>query len=126
MHPNATAAMPLQEWDIIITTARKVDNRVVDVEGNESWRGLKIHAVPLIRYMGNGTEGLQELREAIEVETEGLLIPPQVRQLAYPSAVTEMRQNGGIATSTVVFIVFGSRVAHSFIKKCIIEVWMWY
>jgi len=48
-NPNATAEMALQYRDIIITAARTVDKGVVDVEENESWERLKIHAVPLIR-----------------------------------------------------------------------------
>jgi len=46
---NATAEMALQYRDIIITAARTVDKGVVDVEENESWERLKIHAVPLVR-----------------------------------------------------------------------------
>jgi len=54
-HQNAIAEMALQYRDIIITGARTVDKVVVDVEENESWETLKIHSVPLIRYMRNGT-----------------------------------------------------------------------
>jgi len=35
--------------------------RVMDVEENESWERPKIHAVPLIRYMGKRTQGLQKM-----------------------------------------------------------------
>jgi len=55
-HPNATAEMDLQYRNMIITAARTVNKGVVDVEENESWERLKIHAVPLIRYIGKGTE----------------------------------------------------------------------
>jgi len=54
-HPNATAEMALQYCDIINTAARTVDKGVMDGEENESWERLKIHAVPLIQYMGKGT-----------------------------------------------------------------------
>jgi len=62
-HPNATAQMALQYRDIIITAARTADKGVVDVEENEFWERLEIHAVPRIRYMGIGTEGLQKMGE---------------------------------------------------------------
>jgi len=48
-HQNATAGMAMQYHDIIITAARTVDRGVVDVEENETWERLKIHAVPLVR-----------------------------------------------------------------------------
>jgi len=58
---NATAEIAMQYRDIIITAARTVDKGVVDVEENESWERLEIHAVPLLRYIGKGTEGLQKM-----------------------------------------------------------------
>jgi len=57
-HQNATAAMPLMYREVIITAARMVDKGVTNIEKNESWERLKIHAVPLVRYMGKETEGL--------------------------------------------------------------------
>jgi hypothetical protein len=50
-HRNATAEMAMQCRDIIITAVRTVDRGVVDVEENKTWERLKIHAVPLVRYM---------------------------------------------------------------------------
>ena len=57
MLQNATAEMALGYRDMIIKAARTVDNGVVNVKVNESWEWLTIHTVPLIHYMGNGTEG---------------------------------------------------------------------
>jgi len=62
-HLNGTAEMARQSRDIIIAGARTVNKEVIDVEENESWERLKIHTVPLIRYMGKGTEGLPTMRE---------------------------------------------------------------
>jgi len=76
-HPNATSEMPLQCRNIIITAARTVDKGVVDVEENQSCERLMIHTVPLIRYMGKGTEGLQKMREKFEAQNEGIVIPTQ-------------------------------------------------
>jgi hypothetical protein len=74
-HQNATGEMPLQYRDIILKAARTVDKGVIDVEENETWERLNIHAVSLVRYMGKGTEGLQKMREEFEAENEGLVIP---------------------------------------------------
>jgi hypothetical protein len=60
-HPNATAEMALRYHNILITPARTDDRRLVDVEDNVSRKWVKIHAVPLMRYMGNGTDGLQNM-----------------------------------------------------------------
>jgi hypothetical protein len=115
-HLNATAEMALQYRDIIITVARTVDKGVVDIQENKSWEWPKIHQVPLVRYMGRGTEGRQKLQEVFEAENEGIVIPTQIWWLANPLTVREMRQNGEISMSSVVFVVKGSRVAQSAVK----------
>ena len=78
MHQNATAEMAMQYCDIIITAVRTINSGVVDVEENETWERLKIHAVPLVQYMGNGTNGVWMMQEEYEAENEGIAIPTQV------------------------------------------------
>jgi len=75
MHQNATAEMALLYRYIIINAARSVDKGIIDVEGNRSWERLKIHSVPLVRYMCKGTEGLQKMRGEIQAENERVAIP---------------------------------------------------
>jgi len=125
-HQNGTAEMAMRDRDIIITTARTVDRGVVDVEENETWERLKIHAVPLVRYMGKGTEGLQKMRAEFEAENEGIAIPTQVRWRVNPHTIRERRQNGEIASSLVVFVRTASRLAQSLIKKGIKAAGVWY
>jgi hypothetical protein len=125
-HPNATAEMTLQYRDIFITRARIVETGVVDVEENESWERPKIHAVPVIRYMGKGKKGLQKMREECEAENEGIVIPTQVTCLANPRTIRERRQNGEITAPSVVFIVKGSKVEHTLVKKGIKAAEVWY
>jgi len=125
-HQNATAERAMQFRDIIMTEVRTVDRGVMDIKENETWERLKIHAVPLMRYMGKSPEGLQKMREEIEVENEGIAIPTQVRWLANPCTIRERRQNRGIAASLVVFVVKGSRLAQSLIKKGIKALGVWY
>jgi hypothetical protein len=60
-HLNVTAEMAMRYRHMIITAAKTVDRGVVDVEENKTWERLKIHAVPLVRYMGKGTEGRQKM-----------------------------------------------------------------
>ena len=110
---NATVAMALMYRDSIITARRMVDEGVIDVEEHGSWEKLKFHAVPLVRYTGKGTEGLQKMREEFEAENEGIAIPNQVRWLGNPGTIGETRQNGEIAASCAVFVVKGSKAAQN-------------
>ena len=125
-HPNATAEMALQYREIIITAATTVNKEVVDVKENESWDMLKIHTVPLIRYMGKGTDDLLWMREELEPENEGMVIPTGLRWLAIPRTIKESRQTGEIAASSVVFFVKGSNVVQNLVKKGIKVVGVWY
>ena len=45
------------------------------------------------------------------------MIPTQVRWMANPRTIRKRRQNGEIAVSSVVFVVKGSKVAQSLVKK---------
>ena len=114
---NATAKMALRYHGIIIKAERTVDKGVVDVEAKESWERLTIHAVPLVRYLGKGTKGLQKMREEFTAGNESVTIPPQVCWLVDPRACRERRQSGEIASSSVVFVVNGSKVAKGSVKK---------
>jgi len=103
-HQNAIAEMAMRYRVIISTAAKTVDKGVVEVEENETWERLKIHAVPLVRYMGNGTDGLQKMGQQFEAENKGVVIPTQVRWLATPRTNMERRQNGEITASSVVIV----------------------
>jgi len=123
---NATAEMALLYCDIIITAARTVDKGVVNVKENETWDRLKIDAVPLVRYMGKRSEGLQKMRVEFEAENGSVAILAQVRWLAHPRTIRERRQNGEIAASSVVIVVKGNQVAQRLVKKGIKMVRVWY
>jgi len=110
-HHNATAEMALLYRDLIIKAARSVDKGIIDVEGNESWERLKIHTVPLVRYMGKGAEGLPKMKEEIQAQNEGVAIPAEVRWLSNPRIIRVREQRGEIKASLVVFIVSGKKVA---------------
>jgi hypothetical protein len=73
-HQKTTAAVALTYRDVIINKARMVDMEDIDVVETKSLERLKVHAVPLIRYMSKGTDGLQKMRDDIHVENEGVVI----------------------------------------------------
>ena len=54
---KAKVAMALVYHDTIIDAACRVDKGVTAVAETKSCERLKVHAVPLMRYMGKGTEG---------------------------------------------------------------------
>jgi len=116
-HQNAMVAMALTYRDVIINVARTVDKGVIDVEEYESWERLKVHAVPLVRYMGKGREGLQKMRDEIHAENEGVAIPVQMGWLANPHSIRDRRQRGEICASSVGFVVNGDKVARRLIKE---------
>jgi small ligand-binding sensory domain FIST len=87
------AEIALQYPDIIIRAAMTVDNSVGDIEENMHCERQKIQFILLMRYMGKGTEGLQEILDEFEAQNDGTAIPTQVRLLSYPCTIRERRQN---------------------------------
>jgi hypothetical protein len=100
---NATQFLLYRET--ILRAARKADPGVIAVESNETWARLKIHGVPLHRYMRDDpAEGLRLLREEIEAENPGVTIP-LASWLAAPRLIKARRDRGEISKSSVVFAV---------------------
>jgi len=97
--------------------ARSVDKAIIDVEGNKSWERLKIDSVPLVWYMGKGTEGLQMMRDEIKAQNEGVTIPAQVRWQLNTRTIKERERRGEIQASSVVFIVKGKKLAERLVSK---------
>jgi hypothetical protein len=92
--------------DIILLAARRVDTGVIAVESNETWMRLKIHGVPLLRYMKqeDPAEGLRLLREEIEAENPGVTIPT-AGWLTAPRLVKARWSRKEISSSSVVLAV---------------------
>ena len=78
MHQNATAEMASLYSYVIIPMASNVNKGVINIRGNQTRKWLKIHAVCLIRYMGNCMDELQNLGEDIQVEHKGGAIPAKM------------------------------------------------
>jgi hypothetical protein len=78
---------------------------------NKSCARLKNHTIPLVRFMGNVTEGEQKVREAIQEKNDGLTSPGPLRWLPNTCTIQERVQRGEINPSFVVIMVKGRLVA---------------
>jgi hypothetical protein len=117
---GASAAMLLRFKKEIIEAARKADKDIINVMANESWVELKI-LVPYERY--RHPEGLSDLREQIEAENEGVVVPPlSMRWMRAKRVIEEHFQRGGLPlnTASVVFKV-PNKVAG---QKLLSEMWV--
>ena len=94
-----------------------MDATIVDITANETWCWVKIHGVPLNRYLGRGTHGLDKLREELESENEGLEIPMAMRWLGRVPDIKERGASGAIRGSSVTFVVRGQPMADRIIKN---------
>jgi hypothetical protein len=77
---------------------------------------LKIHGVPLNRYVGRGTNGLEKLGEEIHAENAEVVIPMAARWLERVPQLKERWANGIITASSVVFAVRGEDTARRPLK----------
>ena len=115
--PTASAEMLLNYRDTVIRAARTQDAGIVGVELNEIWKRVKIHGIPLARYVGKGTHGTEKLREEIEAENEGVTIPLAVIWLGKLADIKARAMRGEISASSITFVVRGEGVANRLIKN---------
>ena len=79
-----TPASTLQDLpehrDTVLWAGRVRDSGISDIVPQRKWKWVRIHSVPLNRYMGRvGGGGLPKLWEELEAENIGLQIPAEVR-----------------------------------------------
>ena len=78
---------------------------MADLETKNSWWWIKVHAIPVDRYLGRGTNGRETLREELEAENEGIQIPSSVKWLSGAPSVKARFSEGRIRASSVVLVV---------------------
>jgi hypothetical protein len=65
--------------DIVVMVARKIDQGIIDVEANETWERVKMHGIRFDQYLAKRSGGLEKLRQKIQAENEGVIIPFAIR-----------------------------------------------
>jgi hypothetical protein len=102
---------------VVIKAARIVDRGIIGFKENKAWQRLKIHGVPLNRYVGRGTNGLEKLREEIQAENAGVTIPMAARWLGRVPQLKERWASRIITASSVVFAVRGEDTTHKLFRE---------
>ena len=98
----------IERWEHLLINATKgVDKGVTSIESQDAWYKLRIHGIPLRRFMGKGTEGLQKLCEELEAENPSCQTLPGARWLGNPVTMKEKMRKGEQSASTVVVTVKG-------------------
>jgi len=117
---GASAAMLLHFKKEIIKVARRADKAIINVVASETWTELKI-LVPYIQYRDES--GLAELRDRIEAENEGMVVPPfSMRWIRSKRIIDQYYQEGRLPqdAASVVFKVCSKAVG----KKLLTEMWV--
>ena len=95
----------LQHRDTIIRAVHTVDSGIHNFTANETWSRVKIHGVPLARYLGRGTFGLDKLRAELEAENKNLEIPMVARWLGRVPDIKDRSCSEKIRASSVTFVI---------------------
>jgi len=114
---TCTAIMMLEHRNTVIRAAKSVDSVTIGLDTNETWQRVRIYGIPLERYVGKGTHGLEKLREEMEAENDGLRFPMQVRWLGRLEDIKKRWKEGKIASSSVTFAVRGDAEAKRLVKE---------
>jgi hypothetical protein len=95
----------------ILNAIWEVDRGVTDVKELDKWVHLKVHGIPLNRFMGRGTQGVQKLQLEIQANHEGVEVLPGIHWLGKAGSIKERYQRGDIQCSSSVFSVKGTPAA---------------
>ena len=117
---GVSAAMLLRFKKEILEAARKADKAIINVVTNETWAELKI-LVPYDRYCHPNR--LAELREQIEAENPGVVVPPlSMKWMRSVSTIERYYQTGRLPknVASVIFKVPGEVAA----QKLLVEMWV--
>jgi hypothetical protein len=101
----------------MVNAIREVDRAVLDVHELEKWIKLKVHSIPLNRFMGKGTHGVQKLQLEIQANHHDVQVLPSIRWLGNPRIIKEQYRAGDIQSSSAVFTVKGSKAAEALVTK---------
>lgn len=91
----------------IIRAARLAEPGISGLEGNMTWKRVKIHGVPVACYVSRGSFGTKMLLEELEAENDGVKISAAVIWSGSPSDVKARHAEGMVEASSVPFTVLG-------------------
>jgi len=119
-HFRASAAMLLCFKKEILEAARKADRTIINVIANKTWVELKI-LVPYDRY--RHPSGLVDLREQIEVENPGVVVPQLSMKWMWSVSTIEWHYQAGRLPKNVASVVFKvpGKVAA---QNLLVEMWV--
>lgn len=115
--PKCSGQMIIKYREMIIAAARGEDRSIVDLVTNETWQRIKLHGVPLSRYLTASSAGLDRLRDELEAENGGLKIPLTIRWLGRAEDINRRWKEGQISSSSVTFAVKGEGIAERIVQN---------
>ena len=113
--PTSSLQDLLKHRDLVLKAARGVLSDISDIAPKQRWKWIRIHNVPLDRYMGGGG-GLRKLREELEAENTGVRVPAEIRWLSGAKARARFHREG-CGSSSVVAAVLSEEVFNQLCKR---------
>jgi hypothetical protein len=115
-----TKTLIMHYWNEMVNAIREVDRAVLDVHELEKWIRLKVHGIPLNRFMGKGMYGFQKLQLEIQANHHNVQVLLGIRWLGNPHIIKEWYWAGDIQSSSAVFTIKGSKAAEALVAKGVI------
>jgi hypothetical protein len=96
----AKVFMVEQVKDIVLKAARLIDSSIYDLDENNTWTQIKVHNIALEHYFWRRCLG--QLKEEIQPENSGIIIPGPVRWIKSVKAIGDELDKGAIKHSSIV------------------------
>ena len=113
--PTSSLQDLLEHRDMVLKAARGVLRNITNIIPRQRWKWIRIHNIPLDRYMGGGG-GLRKLREELEAENAGVSVPAEIRWLSGAKAKARFHREG-CGSSSVVAAVLGEEVFNHLCRR---------
>jgi hypothetical protein len=101
----------------IINAIHEVDRGILDVQELDKWVKLKVHGIPLNRFLGKGMQGVQKLQLEIQANHHSVEVLPGLHWLGNPQKVKERYRQCEIQSSSAVFSIKGTPTVQTLMAK---------
>jgi hypothetical protein len=124
--PEASADMLVAWREVVVKAARRIDQRIIDLEKNETWEKVKMHGISFDQYAVKKSGGLEKLRQEIQAENEGVVVPMAINWLGRTADIKEKRKSGEKQATSVVFSIKGKKIAQRCLEKGLRAAGVWH
>jgi hypothetical protein len=124
--PDALADMLVVWGQVVVKAARIINQGIIDLEKNKTLKMVKKHGISFDQYPVQKSGGLEILRQEIQAENEGVVVPMAINWLARPTDIKQKKTSEEKQATSVVFSIKRKKIAQRCLEKRLWAAGMWH